>query len=157
MSAASRTPAPGTVAVITMGRGKARPALWDGAFWRSADERGPIRCVPNVVTSIETPYLFSPTSETLAEESLALHRAWGTASDIGDEGHVNPSSVNYAPTRDSAIKKARVRGEVAVTRLVQDWEPLDCSCGEAWSGHPNPHAITCPLHHSIRPGKGDAQ
>lgn len=21
-----------------------------------------------------------------------------------------------------------------------------CTCGEAWSGHPNPHAINCPRH-----------
>lgn len=37
---------------------------------------------------------------------------------------MNPSSVNYAPTRESAIKKATIRGEVAVTCLVQEWERI---------------------------------
>lgn len=23
---------------------------------------------------------------------------------------------------------------------------IACSCGRVWEGHPNPHAITCPLH-----------
>lgn len=28
-----------------------------------------------------------------------------------------------------------------------------CNCGEVWAGHPNPHAITCPLHVTSRPGE----
>lgn len=37
------------------------------------------------------------------------------------------------------------------------WDELsparnDCTCGRVWEGHPNPHAITCPLHVVIPPG-----
>lgn len=34
------------------------------------------------------------------------------------------------------------------------WErPIapECTCGEAWAGHPNPHSIICPRHVVIRP------
>lgn len=30
--------------------------------------------------------------------------------------------------------------------------PSGCTCGRAWEGHPNPHAITCPEHaHAAQP------
>lgn len=60
--AATRTPSPGTVAVVTMGKRPAAVALWDGQFWRSCDAFGPIQCKPPAITSIETPYVFSPAS-----------------------------------------------------------------------------------------------
>ena len=29
--------------------------------------------------------------------------------------------------------------------------PQGCTCGEAWRGHPEPHAATCPLFNDSRP------
>lgn len=57
---ASRTPAPGTVAMVTMLRRPPVVALYDGRFWRSCDAHGLIKCVPAAITSVETPYVFSP-------------------------------------------------------------------------------------------------
>jgi hypothetical protein len=59
--AANRRPEPGTVATVTMGRRAPRVALYDGRFWRTCDAYGPIQCVPSAITSIETPYIYSPT------------------------------------------------------------------------------------------------
>lgn len=52
--------------------------------------------------------------------------------------------------------------EAAIRRVaaeIDDWPAADlwhrdaiikaiggCTCGEAWRGHPNPHALTCPMH-----------
>lgn len=60
LDAASRTPAPGTVAIVTMLRRRATVALFDGMFWRSCDSFGPVKCVPAAITSVETPYVYSP-------------------------------------------------------------------------------------------------
>lgn len=56
--------------------------------------------------------------------ALILHRCWGVASDVREDGFVNPSSVTYAPSEASAIKKASILAGVAVTCLVAEWEPL---------------------------------
>ena len=67
-------------------------------------------------------------SEHTAEKDytpeFVLHRIWGTASDVREDGFVNPSSVNYAPSKASAIKKAAIRGETPVTALVADWQVI---------------------------------
>ena len=55
---------------------------------------------------------------------VVLHRVWGTASDVREDGFVNPSSVNYAPSEASAIKLAAIRDEVPVTTLVADWQVI---------------------------------
>lgn len=57
-----RKAAPGTVAVVSMMFRAPIVALFDGEFWRSCDGDGPIRCVPNAITSIETPHIYSPGS-----------------------------------------------------------------------------------------------
>ena len=60
IGAPSRSPAPGTVAMVTMMSRPAVVALFDGVFWRGVDAYGPVKCVPAAITSIETPYVFSP-------------------------------------------------------------------------------------------------
>lgn len=60
----TRSILPGTVAVVTMMRRPVIVALFDGVFWRGCDARGPIKCVPSAITSIETPYVFSPEGDT---------------------------------------------------------------------------------------------
>lgn len=64
MSGGTRTPTPGTVAVIAMMHRAPTVAFFDGMFWRSCDARGPVKCVPAAVTSIETPHIYSPGEAT---------------------------------------------------------------------------------------------
>jgi hypothetical protein len=44
---------------------------------------------------------------------------------------------------DDGRLHTHTRGQVRRDVVVQgpDW----CTCGEAWQGHPEPHALTCPL------------
>lgn len=66
----TRPPTPGTVATITMGQRAVRVALYDGQFWRTCDALGPIKCAPAAITSIETPYIFSPPAPTDEDGSV---------------------------------------------------------------------------------------
>ena len=66
------------------------------------------------------------------------------ADEIGD-GYSRVADAVWA----IAEQRARIeRQRTSCTICGKRWKSQGrtCTCGEAWSGHPNPHAATCPKH-----------
>lgn len=68
------------------------------------------------------------TTETDYTPEVVLHRIWGVASDVREDGFVNPSSVTYAPREASAVDKAARFGGYPVSQLVSDWIRIEVPC-----------------------------
>lgn len=82
-------------------------------------------------------------SPPLSQASPASHRTYArAATDLLPTVRAIAAAA-YGQGRDD-----EAAGLPLAVRATTTAYGTGCTCGEAWSGHPNPHALTCPEYES---------